>query len=636
MKSSQSANSLRFATFLLVLGGLAAGVCSDDASLARELTYASWRSYKPAMEGAQVTYRESKVSRSGRTSAQITVPPGSAVTFYHYYRDLPSPQRGDLYEFSGWIKTEHVAGGAGAFLAIGAVDAAGRRFVAADSERLTGTQEWVQAKCALFIPEGAHALRLLLLLHGTGQAYFDHVELQRLKSFRRVDTGRVQISVADQVITDQFMGFGVEDDAYFFTDENFRHGISDDDLALRARRIAQLNPAVVATLFWWDAINPAHDLKTITYDTELMRALYRVLAPHQAAHRTVLLSDAHWGWSKDQFAYSEQNVERGVSIYVGLLKHLIQDQGFTCLRYVSITGEVDLRFESTGGSFESYISANRLLRKGLDEAGLSNVRIIGDKSGGLIWFRRAIQRADPYFGLFAVHEYPDVTQYPVINYRLSQALKVVKQYSAPLTMSTAGPVYKPAFVWEIGYRDQGAGDTDRKASAMHKYSYGLLCARTCIAALNEGFTGGSVWCLHSMYYPGQNRMDFGFWEFKDKGWAIRPSYYAYALFTRFARPRMKPLRVNTRPQFSDFAAAALADPSGRRVLFALNLSEKEVTAQLRGLPQRPYDLYEYAEDRLPTPGDWNYEQVEVLQTGHRWSPANGGLRIRPRTLIMLR
>ena len=34
---------------------------------------------------------------------------------------------------------------------------------------------------------------------------------------------------------------------------------------------------------------------------------------------------------------------------------------------------------------------NRLLRKQLDEAGLKDVVVIGDKSGGLVWYRRAMK-----------------------------------------------------------------------------------------------------------------------------------------------------------------------------------------------------------------------------------------------------
>lgn len=120
---------------------------------------------------------------------------------------------------------------------------------------------------------------------------------------------------------------------------------------------------------------------------------------------------------------------------------------------------------------------------------------------------------------------PSLSQFPIINDRLRSVLDAIHTTTSPVSQSGTTPVYKPAFVYEIGFLDQKVTDPLKMGIAMPTFDYGLLCANSAIAAINNGFVGGSVWCLQSMYYPGQNLMDFGLWEFKEKGWLIRPVYY---------------------------------------------------------------------------------------------------------------
>ncbi|MCK5861787.1 MAG: hypothetical protein KAH38_04845, partial [Candidatus Hydrogenedentes bacterium] len=477
--------------------------CVAAESSAQTISAEMWQhsSIEEEQKGG-VNYSSSKEFDGEEDTVILDVAAGSPVVFYQYFLDLPRPEVNTLYTFSVRIKTEFVSDGVGAFASLGMrTDPDGPRVIASDTERVTGTKDWQQVSAALFIPEQCAGLQLLLLLHGTGKAWFAAPTLTLVESFVDASESNVSIAVHDSPVIENFIGFGLEDDCYFFTDENFRHGIDAADIALRESRIEELDPKVIATLFWWDAISPSHNLDTVTYDTELMRALYTTLEPHQQSGRSVLFSDSHWGWTTDQFPYSEKNFEKGVDVYVKLFEHLIHEKGFDCIRYVSISGEVDMVFEQLGGTFESYVQSVNLFRRKLDAAGLEQVQIIGDKTGGLLWFRNAVAAVGETMDLFAVHEYPDVTQYAVLPYRLGSALETVRTY-APKPAGITDSRWPQAFVWEIGYRDQSAGDTDNSATAVHDFSYGLLCAYTCITAMNQGYSGGSVWCLHSMYYPG--------------------------------------------------------------------------------------------------------------------------------------
>jgi len=597
-------------------------------------SYDEWTSFVPGDPGADGSFREGPAGPSGKPSAVIEIPAGSTPSWHSYQLDMPDLEVGALYELRGQARMVDLADGVGALVSLGALDEHGVRFLGSDSERVR-EDRWTPLDTVLFVGEAVKGLRVSLFLNGTGTAYFDGFALTRLSTAPSAAGTEVRVAVSSKPTTHEYLGFGLEDDSFFFTDENYRHGVDEKDIALRERRIADLDPAVVAQIIWWDAFNPAHDLETLTFDTELMRAIYRSLAPHQAAGRTVVLADVHWGWTAEQFSYSVTNVRRGVAAYLAFLKHLIQEKGFDCVKVVSVSGEVDMRFAEMGGSFASYVEANRLLRAGLDEAGLTGVRLIGDKVSGTAWFERAIHEADAYFGVFTLHEYPDVTQYPIIDRRLENALAAVRRTSKPLEADDGGTYYKPTFLWEIGFFDRAAGDTDSHQSAVKRFGYGLRCANTCNAALNHGIAGGSVWCLHGMYYPGQNRMDFGFWDFKDKDWRIRPFYYAYGLYTRFARPGMTPLRVTVTPSPYDFSAAALRGDK-ETVFFLNNLSHGEVTCATAGIPEGTYTVYAYEEDRLPAHNGEGYGLVEKLNTGRTWRPSDGVLKLEPESLVMLR
>ncbi len=602
------------------------------------LPYSVWSTSIPTgIAGATATFSVSPLSKTSQPSALIEVPATAPVGFYQYHHDFSGAREGEIYEFTALVRTENVTGGVGASLSIGTVDPKPPhdRIASSESERITGTEDWTQVRCTLFIPQGIDTVRLLLLLQGTGKAWFDDIHVRKTEQLYSASGKAINVQVSNQTITEEFIGFGFEDDPFFFTTDNLQHGISEEEIAMRDGRIRELNPSVIAMLLWWDSFNPSHDLETITYDTELMRALYRILEVHQAAGRQVFLGDTHWGWPKDKFPYSPTNVEKGVKIYANVLRHLIREKGFSCIQNICVTGEPDLAFESMGGTFDSYIQAIRLMRAELDALGLTEVNIVGDKSGGLVWFRRAMSLAGSCFGIFAVHEYPELSQFPIINDRLRSALATIRENSSPAHQTSVGPVYKPAFVYEIGFLDQKITDPLKMGAAMPSYEYGLLCANSAIAAMNNGFVGGSVWCLQSMYYPGPNLMDFGLWEFKDKGWQIRPVYYSYGLFTKHAHRGVIPVKIVVSPESYDLSAACVVDCDGHYTFYTVNLSDSALTLNLTGLPDRHYDVFEYAQDNLPKPEDPLYAMLDALEKEQRWSPWQESLIIRPKTLIML-
>jgi len=540
-----------------------------------------------------------------------------------------------------WIKTENVVNGVGAYACIGALNPAPpfASLFFSESERITKNTDWTYVTAPILVPEDVNTLRILILLNGTGQAWFDDIQLKKLDTFKEIEEGEIiSINVTDKVTTKQFIGFGYEDDAIFYNDENqLKDGkqyLTAEDLKLRADRIEELAPSVVATLFWWDAICPSHDFDKITYDTPMMRDLIKTLEVYQKSGAKVFMGDVHWGMAKGIYPYNEKNVEKCTKIYADMIIYLIKEKGLSCIEFVCIAGEVDMIFELHGGTFETYLKAVRILRKELDKAGLKNVKIMGDKTGGFVWLDKIVPILDDEFGVFTIHEYPEPTQAFIVDYRINKTLDIIKKHSKPIDKDENGNIYKPTFLYEIGANKAGDGGV---VSAMSPtFDYGLLCANTAVLGLNRGIVGGSVWCLHSMYYPRNVMMHYGVWEYKDNDWKIRPVYYGYGLFSKFAREGMLPLKVNTKPAFTDFISGALKDKNGKYIFFIVNQSDKNVKAKISGLPKANFEVYEYAKDRIPKMGDKLYGKIAALKTGQTIDPATKSLQVRAETIIMLK
>ena len=600
-----------------------------------------WKTGMPDVKTGSAILGVSSTAKNGDVSLVIDVSTNAPLSFYQFYSDVTNISAGELYEMSAWVKTENLHGGVGAFMGVGAMNPNPpyNRLFSSDSERVNGNSDWTKITAAIIVPKDIKKLRMILLLNGRGKAYFNDVKLTKINKFPAVENGEtISVNVTDKITTKQFIGFGYEDDAFFFNDENQKTNgaqfLSAADLKLRDDRIKELAPSVIATLFWWDAISPSRDINKITYNTRKMEDFIKMLQVHQKAGRKVFMGDVHWGWNKNNFPYNEKNVEKGAREYANLIKFLVKEKGLNCIEFVCVSGEVDMVFEGLGGSFSSYTNACVILRKELDKAGLKNIKIIGDKSGGFVWLEKITPVLDDYFDIFTIHEYPEPTQVAVVDYRMKRVIDIVKKYSKPIAKDKNGSVHKPIFLYEIGANK--AGDGGAASALSPTFDYGLLCAYTAIRGLNNGICGGSVWCLHSMYYPGYNMMKYGVWEFKNKNWKIRPVFYGFGLFSKFARAGMMPLEVDTQPNCYDLTAGALKNKSGKYIFYAVNLSDKNVKLKISGLPRDNYQVFEYSENKLPKQGERTYGKISALKTGKIWRPINKTIQIRGRSVLMLK
>ena len=323
----------------------------------------AWDPPVKEIKNAKVKYGKSPAAKAGGTSLLIDVSPDSPEAWYSLDQKIGPVIPGDIYRFTCWIKTEGTHGGAGGYLSINAFEAKNpeKRLTYSDSNRVFGTRDWTPVECLLLVPEGAKELRAFVLLNGTGRAWFSNASFHLVSRSPLAPPAKVKATITRQVMGPDFIGFGFEDDPFFYTSSNYDNGVNEADIALRERRIRELKPAIVRSFLYWTAFNPRQDLETFDYDTDFMRGVYRTLDLYQQMNVPVNICGAYWNWQGRLFPFNEANLEKGVNAYVQVLKYLVQEKRYTCIKYVTITNEPDISWEEQGGHI-------RLLRQGASVA----------------------------------------------------------------------------------------------------------------------------------------------------------------------------------------------------------------------------------------------------------------------------
>ncbi|MFA6243788.1 MAG: hypothetical protein WC655_22795, partial [Candidatus Hydrogenedentales bacterium] len=517
---------------------------------------AGWTSTAPGVPMAEG-------QEDGKSVAHITVPAGAEVGYPALIQVIDA-QPGDLLEARGEAKGVGISGGAGAYMSIDFFNADGNRITFSQSGPARPQGQWKDISVDTIVPPGAVRTRLCLLLNGRGDAYFANMSLLRTPGvYGAPPEGPVTLTVTDRVACASLMGFGAEDDGWFYNEENKARGVTDEDIALREERIAWMDPDWIRMFFWYKDWNPSGDWETFEFDSPNMQSHYRTLDLYQKLGARVNVVGVEWG-VKDPYG---DPVKAGRAIGA-LLEHLVKVKGYTCVRDWTLTNEPNGYFVATGYDFRRFREMHEQVKSEIARRGLP-VGIVGsdDTNGGVNWFEQCV--TDPvYFGFtdyYASHRYFQVSERP-LTYRFYD------EHLGPL--EKADPK-KQLVVAEFGFQD-GRTEGAMINPVMGEYPYAVWVAAFVIQGLNRGVSGYSIWCMHQMYYPGGGFMTYGLWEYKDSNWKPRPVYYAWNPLTRFTEPGDQ-VRVceSTHPNYVSASVAG-------KTLFWVNQGDSEAEVHLAG------------------------------------------------------
>ena len=534
----------------------------------------------------------------GKSVAHIHVPP-DAEAGYPALTQVIDAQPGDLLEARGEAKGVGITDGAGAYMSIDFFDAEGRRITFSQSGQARPQGRWMNLAIDTIVPPGAVRTRLCLLLNGRGDAYFANVSLKRTPGVVGAPPeGPVALTATNRVACASLIGFGAEDDGWFYNEMNRSHGVTEEDCVLREERIRWMDPDYIRMFFWYKDWNPSGDWETFDFDSPNMQSHYRTLDLYQRIGARVNVTGVEWG-VKDPYADPEK-AGRAIG---ALLGHLVKTKGYTCVRDWTLTNEPNGYFVGSGYTFERYREIHTQVKQEIARRGLA-VGIVGsdDTNGGVPWFEQCV--ADPvYFGLtdyFASHRYFQVSERP-LTYRFFE------EHLGPL--EKANPV-KPLVVAEFGFQD-GRTEGSMINPVMDEYPYAVWATAFAIQGLNRGAAGYSIWCMNQMYYPGGGFMTYGLWKYKDSNWSPRPVYHAWNPFTRFTEPG-DTVRVceSTHPNYVSGAIVG-------KTLFWVNQGDAEAEVKLVGFDAKHVRIM--TESTLS--GDRECGTVVSLESGAFKAPA---------------
>ena len=198
---------------------------------------------------------------------------------------------------------------------------------------------------------------------------------------------------------------------------------------------------------------------------------------------------------------------------------LINEKGYTCLKYYNLVNEPDGSWASTKSNYAEWSEGIILLKSALDIAGLSHKIVIsgpdalpeysnsGQYNNGNKWVKQSVKELDDHLGLYDVHSY---SQYDFV--RSGKFEEFYTKVAEPVKA-----VNKQIIFGEIGITRRGEENQRRivedgfssedSQMDVYDYSYGVDMADVAIQIQNAGYAGSAAWdlddAMHTKHDLGQ-------------------------------------------------------------------------------------------------------------------------------------
>jgi hypothetical protein len=496
----------------------------------------------------------------GRSVAWMKVPDTVEPGWYNVYQDFDG-EPGALYEARAIVRMPKVKNGIGAAIAFHAIDENDERINWTAGREALVRDEWFELTARARVPQNAHHMQVLFQLNGQGELYCDRIEVRKLADPITDAPTKVEIAVSSEVINESIDGFGFEDDGWLYNEENVKEGgLTEKDYALMRERIEWMEPDYVRMFAWYKIWNSSSDWKTFDFENDGMTSYCRTLDLYQKLGAKVNITGVEW--NVDEWP-EPAKLANAIASYA---EFMIKEKGFTCIKQWTLTNEPNLSFAITSGDWDLYRAYHQAVAAEFEKRGL-DIEIVGsDETGSLSWTDRCVQDEEYHklTGAYSAHFY-------INDIDFDQAYLLIKDHTDLIKSAGTGQSF---IIGEYGFLNE------RSVAPManiltEEYPYAIQNHSFCIDALNAGADAVAYWCLNEVYYPG-NRMTFGLWNYKDRGWGIRPVFHSHAAFTRFTDAGDTVYKCTT-GAYDHFKAAATDN-----TIFWVNISDAPIEVSIAG------------------------------------------------------
>ena len=433
----------------------------------------------------------------------------------------------------------------------------------------------------------------------------------------------LRIDITEEVVTHGYVGNGIQWDAYPEA-ELWGASISDADWQKLFRRLDFMKPHFVRCLI--NSPFRYYVKETGEYDkSRNTESLKRLLQYCQDNDITVMFGEYNpptWDMKQDP---------AWIDMAVDYLAYLVNDLGFTCIKYYNLFNEPDGSWSSTNGDYEmwkgmvlmfnrkmrQYPSLSRKVRFAVPDivVGYRNPESLYEPYE---WIGQSAIDMDSIAGIYDVHAYPG--QHEV---RSGQFGDMINDYV------TRVPAGKKIVLGEAGFKYYKKEDSAlmsvhlRRAAAspltrgtdcnmmVYDFFYGLDMPLLCMTVMNAGFSGMAVWMLDDAMHSNGDKADitdiklWGMWNIlgeeifgRPGEEEMRPWFYTWALMCRCFPRGTDILKV----KYGDSnGICVVAGRSDDKITVAMvNTGDNDRVLEI-GLPCSISDarVYVYREDLMP-------------------------------------
>jgi len=551
----------------------------------------------------------------GKRSAVISVASWEDTGFPKIYQEI-DVSVGDILRGEVDILVRDVRDGVGGYLVFEYMGSDGERTSFTESSRAMNVGGWSTYSVRSVVPPSCNSVRVSLIFNGRGKACFSGARLicqGRIESPPLIDP--VILTATKEVVCKNFLGFGVEDDGWFYNSINAAKGVDAEDIALRESRIERMDPDTVRLFIWHLDYCPSGDWERFDFETNNMQSKYRTLDLYQRIGARANITCVDWGMRRP---YDDPSK---VAHAIGqMLDHLVRVKGYTCIRDFTFTNEPDTACQRQF-SWQNYITIHRLLRDEFKKRQLA-ISIIGsDECTGLAWFQRCLE--DGFYaglvGSFSSHCFYSESDSEICNFFFRERLDLINKHAPG----------KPLLLMEFSLQDSRSDIHNNPI--MDEWKFAQLTARFVIEGLNQGVSGFSMWSIHEMYYSQEMLMTRALWKFKDstdpnkltlaQRWKPRPVFYLWNDLCSLTEPGVK-VRKCTSSQPAHITAVRVGD-----VLFWANRAAKTARIRIEGFDADSVHIV--TEKSLRS--DMDYGTIQSLKEGTFNAPAKsfGYLQMTP-------
>jgi hypothetical protein len=386
----------------------------------------------------------------------------------------------------------------------------------------------------------------------------------------------------NQVVSKNFLGNGVQWDPYPHADSpdaEWGMLMTDEKWQMVFNRLDYMQPrlARVTDQANWRYLQgfDSEGNAILDFDTPEEKALEKLLDYCQFNDITVMLGE--WGTPyavHDTDAgfsgiLTGANDTRWIELIVKHLDYLINQKGFTCIRYFNLINEPNGDWASTDGNWDEWSEGAAMLANALKESGLDKyVAVAGPDAvahydhpnsqyTGMQWVEQTAKHLGNEIGALEIHAYFDQK---VIREALFDSIY------KPL-VDLARSIDKPILFGEVGFEkatpeNQARVEADPYASpdsymAVYDFQHGLDMADAAIQLINTGFHGAAAWALddamHTMNDSGNpNELKrWGMWNSLGTELCnnpadedLRPWYFTWSLLCRYIQPGSQIVKTN--------------------------------------------------------------------------------------------